>query len=167
VTVTGGPGRLLTFASRIDNRTGDPSTVEMVTTATDRSQGLYEGVIMTPDGLRIDGGVELDFSADGLTAYSGVTGIPCGDQWFTVDFGTPPFPALAPAADGSFSTTLVVPYTDQGIPVFTIEWTLSGVLQTDGVVSGSLQSVTSNGLGAWAACDGTAVRAWRAGWVAP
>jgi hypothetical protein len=29
VTVTGGSGRVIAFASRVDNRTGDPSTVEM------------------------------------------------------------------------------------------------------------------------------------------
>lgn len=165
IRVSEGPGRVLTFASRIDNRTGDPSTVEMVTALQNRQVGSFEGIVMTPDGLRIDGGIELAVNAAGLTDYAGVTGIPCGDQLFTVDFGTPPVPPIPLQGGGIFSTVLVMPYIDAGIPIFTIEWTLSGTLSADGVMTGVLQSVTSEGLGAWSACDGTAVRTWRAGWV--
>ena len=166
-TVVAGPGRLLTFASLIDNRTGDPSTVEMVFNEANRTVGSFEGVVLTPDDLRIDGGIELVFTAAGLVEFAGVAGIPCGDQIFTVDFGTPPVAPVDVAADGSFSVSIVVPYTDNAVPIFTTEWTLEGVMHEDGVVSGSLQSVTSEGLGGWAVCDGTSTRSWRAGWVAP
>ncbi|MCD4751125.1 MAG: hypothetical protein K8R59_17265 [Thermoanaerobaculales bacterium] len=165
VQVSEGPGRLLTFASLIDSRTGDPSTVEMVTLQPNRMVGWYEGVVMTTDGLRIDGGIELAVSTDGLTEFAGVVGIPCDDAFFTVDFGTGPIPATALENDGSFVTVMVMPYTDGGVQVFTIEWTLSGVLEDDGVLSGTLQSVTSDSVGGWSVCEGTAVRGWRAAWV--
>ncbi len=166
-TLSTGPGRLLTFASRIDNRTGDPSTVEMVTTQQSRLTGTFEGVVMSTDGLRIDGGIELALSSPGLTEFAGVTGIPCGEQIFTVDFGTPPIPPVAVASDGSFAATVTIPYTDAGVPVFTIEWTLSGTVRDSGVITGALSSLTSEGLGPWSDCDGPSERSWRAGWVEP
>lgn len=58
VTVTDGPGKVMAFGSRIDNRTGDPSTVEMAGHGRD---GVYVGTLDktaydTPMVLTVAGG---------------------------------------------------------------------------------------------------------------
>jgi hypothetical protein len=167
VRVTGGAGRVLTFASRIDNRTGDPSTVEMVGAAVAaHSTGWFSGVVATPDDLRVDGGIELEITSEGLVSYSGATGIPCGDFVLTVDFGTAPTNPIALDGNGSFSTTLEQAYNDGAIIAFNIDWTLTGTLER-GVLTGTLSSVTSDAVGGYAPCDGSSARSWRAGWVEP
>jgi len=166
LSVTAGSGRVLTFASRIDNRTGDPSTVEMVIASmAPRSTGRFSGVVMSSDGLRVDGGLELGISSAGLEELAGATTIPCGDESFTVDFGTPPTNPVPIAADGSFTITLTIPYVDGAIPIFTIDWTLTGTLDSSGAASGTLRSDTHDGLGYWTACNGTSDRGWHAGWT--
>lgn len=165
--VVGGQGRILAFASRIDSRTGDPSTVEMVGgSALTHSEGVFSGLVESIDGLRVDGGIELLVSEDGVVGLSGLTGIPCGDDLFSVDFflsTTYPFPI---AEDGSFSATLTQAYVDNAIQLFAIDWTLDGSLDDNGAMNGTLTSQVYDGVGFWAPCDGASQRLWRAGWTA-
>jgi len=168
VRVTAGDGRVLAFASRLDNRTGDPSTVEMwvAEVAQVRAAGVFHGAVWDSDGALLDGVLELSISEQGLVAYEGLAGLPCG-AWesYVVDlFDTPVAPV--PLVDGAFATTVTIPYTDGGSTVFTTVWTLAGTLGGDGVATGTLTSDTSGGTGSWAECNAVGVsRAWRAGWT--
>ena len=165
-TVTGGSGRVIAFASRLDNRTGDPSTVEMVTkvVSTAKNSGRFDGVVLTSDALLIDGGIELDIDSSGVTGFAGVSGLPCGADNYVVDFSTTSATPIPIGGDGSFVGSVSIEYKEGSTVFFTINWTLSGAL-TDGVLSGTLRSVTSGGAGSWAACNGTVDRPWRAGWT--
>jgi hypothetical protein len=166
-TVTSGNGQVLPFASVIDNRTGDPSTVEMTMTpaATAHTTGLFDGIVFTPDGSLIDGGVETAIVTAGLTGFSGVSGLPCGTDSYIVDFSASSSTPIALGSDGSFSAQATIPYTDGSSTVFTIQWTLAGTLGSDGSIHGTLDSVTSGGASTWATCNGTVSRTWRAGWT--
>ncbi|MEW6338416.1 MAG: hypothetical protein ACOY3Y_06120 [Acidobacteriota bacterium] len=169
VTVTGGTGRVLVAGSRLDNRTGDPYTIEMTMPASSsvRTTGLFEGVVLTPDGGRLDGGLQLTIGTTGIGATEGVTGLPCGSLSFTVDFDATSNPPITIGGDGSFTFTIPnVAYTDGASTIFTITWTVTGARSTEGVVTGTLQSATAGGTGDWATCNGTATRNFRAGWVA-
>ncbi len=164
VEVTAGSGRVLAFASRLDNRTGDPSTVEMVIPATlgNVRVGTFEGTVTTASGL-IDGAIELTISEQGMTAFAGVAGISCGTVGdFVVDFSAHPEVPVA-VADGSFVATVTIPYGDGDPPLFTTEWTLSGVFGDDQSFGGSLDSATTGGSGDWAQCNAAVVRSWQAG----
>ncbi|MBI4917004.1 MAG: hypothetical protein HY825_14270 [Acidobacteria bacterium] len=166
VTGISGTGRVLVTASRLDSRTGDPYTIEMTTpAATGHTTGTFEGVINTSDGQRADGGVRLAIGSSGVTAVAGIAGLPCG---FTVDFDATSNPPIALGSDGTFAVTIPnVPYVDGTTTVFTITWTISGALDSTGVISGStVRTVTSGGAGTFASCNGTVDRTWRAGWVA-
>ena len=165
-TVTGGSGRVIAFASRLDNRTGDPSTVEMVTKAVSASKatGRFDGVVLTSDALLIDGGVELDIDSTGVTGFAGISGLPCGADNYVVDFSTTSASPIPIAGDGSFTGSVSIEYKDGSTVFFTINWTLSGAL-ADGVLNGTLRSVTSGGAGSWSGCNETVDRPWRAGWT--
>jgi len=168
VQVTGGSGRVLAFASRLDNRTGDPSTVEMWVAATEPSHttGTFEGAVWDPAGMLLDGVVSLSVSDEGLVAYEGLAGIPCGVAGsFVVDFfDTPETPVEV--SDGHFTATMTISYSDGSTTVFTTEWTLDGAIGADGVITGTLRSDTTGGSGSWAACNAAGVvRTWRAGWA--
>jgi hypothetical protein len=167
ITVTAGSGKILVFGSRIDNKTGDPSTVEMTLapTTTAHTTGLFDGIVFTSDGLLIDGGVETAIAAAGLTGFSGVSGLPCGSDSYIVDFSATAATPISLGGDGSFSVQATIPYTDGSSTVFTTEWTLAGTLGADGAIHGTLKSVTSGGAGSWLACNGTVERTWRAGWT--
>ena len=166
VSGTGGNGKVLIFGSRIDNKSGDPSTVEMTAapTATAHTTGLFDGIVFTTDGLLIDGGVEVAIAAGGLTGFSGVAGLPCGSDSYIIDFSASNSTPIPLAGDGSFSVQATFPYSDGSSTVFTTEWTLSGTL-SNGTIQGTLKSVTTGGAGSWLACNGTAERPWRAGWA--
>ncbi len=164
VRVTSGSGRVLAFASRLDNRTGDPSTVEMWVAATSHATGAFEGAVWDPAGTLLDGVVRLSVSQDGLVAYEGLAGIPCGSGTFVVDFFDIPTAPVA-ISDGLFNATATIAYSDGSTTVFTTEWTLDGAVGDHGVVTGTLRSDTTGGTGAWADCNADGVvRAWRAGW---
>lgn len=62
VTVTGGSGRVIAFASRVDNRTGDPSTVEM---SGARRDGSWVG---TQDKTTYDTPITLTVAGGAVTA---------------------------------------------------------------------------------------------------
>jgi len=168
VRVTGGSGRALAFASRLDNRTGDPSTVEMWRPATEavHTTGTFHGAVWDPAGTLLDGVVQLDVTENGITAYEGLAGIPCGaTEDYVVDFADTP-PTAVSISGGVFTATVTIPYSDGGSTVFTTVWTLSGTMGEDGVLDGSLRSDTSGGTGSWEPCNAVNVsRQWRAGWT--
>ncbi len=167
VRVTGGTGKVLAFASRLDNRTGDPSTVEMTTkpTTAANTTGRFDGIVLTPDDTTVDGGVEFQLTSAGVTAYTGVTGLPCGADSFVVEFFATPSAPIAIGSDGSFTDERDIAYGTSTTTYFTIRWTLAGSVGANGVLTGTLRSVTTGGTGSWAACNGTADRNWRAGWT--
>jgi hypothetical protein len=163
-------GAVITNASRLDNRTGDPATIESIMIHT---VGQFEGVVMdVGTGLRVDGGIQLQISGGALATYSGVAGIPCGSDNFTVDFSpdanTGPF---AINADGTFATSVSIGYTDNSNnTLFTTNWTLTGARAADGTWSGMLKSDTSGGTTVggydYSTCNALGItRPWRAAWT--
>jgi ACT domain-containing protein len=166
-TGSGGNGKVLVFGSRIDNKSGDPSTVEMtaVAAAAAPSTGLFDGIVFTSDGLLIDGGIETVITSSGLTGFAGIAGLPCGTDSYIVDFSATAASPIPLAADGSFTAEATIPYSDGSSTVFTTAWTLAGTLGADGAIHGTLTSTTTGGAGDWLACNATVVRDWRAGWT--
>ena len=167
VTVTGGSGRVITNASRLDNRTGDPATIESVMVY---MSGRFEGVVLDASGgTRVDGGLQLQIGSGSVSTYSGVAGIPCGSDSFTLDFSPDSGTSIPVNASGTFVTTVSIPYTDGSNTLFTTNWTLTGARAKDGTWSGTLQSTTSGGVSVggynYGTCNGTATRAWRAAWT--
>jgi len=167
VAVTGGTGRVIANASRMDNRTGDPATIESVMVY---MSGRFEGVVMDAyPGTRVDGGLQLLISGGALTNYSGVTGIPCGADSYTLDFSPSGGSSVPVNADGTFLTTVSISYTDGTNTLFTTNWTLSGARAKDGTWSGILKSDTTGGVNVggydYSKCNALNVtRAWRASW---
>jgi hypothetical protein len=163
VAVIGGNGRVITNASRMDNRTGDPATIESVMVY---MSGRFEGVVLdSSNSSRVDGGLQLQISGGAVTTYTGVAGIPCGADSYTLDF-SPTSGSVTINADGTFSTSVSISYTDGVSTLFTTNWTFSGARAKDGTWSGILKSDTSGGTGDWAACNTLNVtRAWRAAWT--
>ena len=164
VTVTGGSGRVITNASRMDNRTGDPATIESVMVYV---SGRFEGVVLdSSGGSRVDGGLQLQIGGGAVTTYSGVAGIPCGADSYTLDFSPDSGTSIPINASGTFVTTVSIPYTNGTDTLFTTSWTLTGARAKDGTWSGTLESDTSGGTGSWASCNALNVtRAWRAAWT--
>jgi hypothetical protein len=148
----------------LDNRTGDPATIESVMVY---MSGRFEGVVLDASGgTRVDGGLQLQIGGGAVTTYSGVAGIPCGADSYTLDFSPDGGTSIPINADGTFVTTVSIPYTDGTNPLFTTNWTLTGARAKDGTWSGTLESDTSGGTGEWASCNALNVtRAWRAAWT--
>jgi len=165
VEVLSGPGRVLAFASRIDNRTGDPSTIEMITRSGVHTSGVFAGTINTPDGLRTDGGVELKLDEEGLRNFSGTSGITCAEYEFTVDFGGAEGAAIPFGSDGSFTAELEQEYTENGATLFSIRWTINGVGDENGIIHGTLSDEVYDAGGSWTACVGTEQRPFTAAWT--
>jgi hypothetical protein len=160
VAVTGGSGRVITNASRMDNRTGDPATVESVMVY---RVGQFEGVVMdSSSGTYVDGGIQLQIGGGALTNYSGVASIACtnGDLW-TLDFSPNSGTTIPISASGTFVTSVSISY-DSG--AFTTNWTLTGARAADGTWSGTVSSATTGGTGTYATCNVTNTRPWRATW---
>ena len=168
LNVTQGSGRIIAFASQIDNRTGDPYTVDMVTPlGTSHTAGVFDGVVFrSSDSTTVDGGIELEVGSGTLSSYYATASIPCGASTsYTLDLdngGT----SVPINADGTFTSQVTYDYLDgTGATVFTVDWTLSGTF-ANGVLSGTLSSDTSGGTGDYAACNATGVsRVFRAGWT--
>jgi hypothetical protein len=159
VAVTGGSGRVITNASRMDNRTGDPATIESVMVY---RVGRFEGVVMdASSGTYVDGGIQLQISGGALTNYYGLAGILCtnGDLW-TLDFSPNAGTTVTINADGTFATSVSIPYVD----AFTTNWTFTGARAADGTWSGTLSSTTTGGTGTYGTCNVTNTRPWRATW---
>ena len=73
-------------------------------------------------------------------------------------------------ATGSFTTSQTVPYSDGAQTVFTTTWTITGALQSDGTVTGTIRTDTTGGVNTssfdYTKCNATnVVRNWRAGWT--
>ena len=167
-TVTSGTGKVLAFGSQVDNRTGDPYTVDMVTPlgTGGGTTGTFDGVVWTADSQYVDGGVELAVDGTGLLGYDGVAGIPCGSSLsYVVDFYDSPMQAIAIGSNGSFSTQVTHTYSDTTGDLFSTTWTLSGTVGSNGVISGTLRSDTSGGSGDNIACNAIIDRPWKAGWT--
>jgi hypothetical protein len=163
VAVTGGAGRVIANASRVENLSGDPATIESVMVHT---FGRFEGVVLDAStGTLIDGGIQLQISAGALTSYSGVAGIPCGSDSYTLDFSPTGGASVTINPNGTFATSVSIAYTDGTSTLFTTNWTLTGARDADGKWSGTLKSDTSGGSGSWASCNAlNIVRPWRASW---
>jgi len=164
VTVTGGSGKVLVAASRLDQITNDPYTIEMTTTAVGvPSTGHFEGTVVNPTSTEpVDGGVLLTLGSSTVTDYSGVAGINCGGVSYTVPF-SPNSGTIIPIANNAFTALPVeIPYGDHD---FTTTWTLAGTRAANGTWSGTLTAVTAGGTGTWASCNGTTDHVWKAGWV--
>jgi hypothetical protein len=164
VRATLGEGRFVAAASRVNNASGDPSTVEMTAT---HAIGRFQGLLLAGGGTAVDGGIQIQLGNATLASFKGVAGIPCGDTVLTVELSSNPSAApVALNADGSFSTLVSIPYSDEGHVAFTTDWTLAGAPNTDGTWSGTLLSNTHGGSGDFATCNAPAVsRQWQAGWT--
>jgi len=162
VAVTGGTGRVIVNASRLDNTTGDPSTIDSVMVP---SAGRFEGIVLDAStGSRLDGGIQLQVSDGALTSYAGVAGIPCGADSYTLDLSPASGSTVTINSDGTFTTSVSIDYSDGTTKLFTTNWTFAGVRATDGTWNGTLKSDTSGGTGSWASCNAlNIVRQWRAG----
>lgn len=170
VTVTGGTGKVLVAASRLDNVTNDPFTVEMTTTAGTGvpSTGKFEGMVTVAEtgGERVDGGVRIVVGSSAVTDYAGVAGIICGSVPYTLDFSPDPGTSIPITSSAFTAPAVAIPYEDTpGHTIFTTTWTLAGTRASNGTWSGTLTSVTAGGTGDWASCNGTVSHAWKGGWV--
>ncbi len=164
VTVTSGTGAVVVSGSRINNTTGDPSTIEMTGT---HAMGRFEGVVLDLTGTTTDGGLKLEIGNGVVTYYEGSASIPCPDEanglttYFSIGQGS----TATIGADGSFSSQTTITYSDSTGTV-NVTWTLAGARQVDGTWAGTLQSDTSGGTGDLAPCNETGViRQWRANWT--
>jgi hypothetical protein len=168
LVVTGGTGKVIAVGSRIDNRTGDPSTIDMVAI---HQSGQFEGVVLdAATGAAVDGGLQLVIGNGALTTFQGVAGIPCGTDSFTLDFSPVAAVNVAIAANGTFTTSVSIPYGDSTTTLFTTNWTVAGARGADGTWSGTLTSDTTGGVNSggynYATCNALGVtRQWRAAWT--
>lgn len=172
VTITGGSGALLAGASFIDNRTGDPSTVEMVTASSvPKSMGLFEGVVRGLGSAYVDGGIALQLTGSGIPEVSGNANISCTNGPVAVDFSQSfSSSPITINPDGTFQATYTIddyqdPVTQDVI--LHIDWTLQGQINSDGVLTGTLQSQVTFAGGDYADCANVSDQSnWRAAWVA-
>ncbi|MBZ5587433.1 MAG: hypothetical protein LAO05_02645 [Acidobacteriia bacterium] len=162
IAVTGGTGRLVAVGSRVDNRTNDPSTIDMVNI---HNWGRFEGIVEDPTGqLSVGGGIQLQISNQVLTSYDAGT-VLCGGST-TADVSPDSTPTNIPiAANHTFSFQVIIPYTDGQTTLFTTTWTLSGARAFDGIWSGTLSGTTTGGTGLNASCNGVVTSNWRAAWT--
>lgn len=170
IEVTSGLGEIIAYATSIANTTNDPTTYEMAFNegllVTSRATGLLHGAVWSPDGIAVEGGLELLVTGTGLASYSGSAGLQCGADLFALDFSDLPATPIALAPDGSFTASVTIPYDDGSGVVFTTVWTIDGTVGPDGVATGNVRSDTSGGTGDWASCNSTNVnRAFRAAWT--
>ena len=165
ITVTGGTGQLIAVGSRIDNTTGDPSTIDMESI---HNWGVFEGVVYdAATGTVIDGGIQLqinnqvitNFDALGDLCTASANGSSTGDV--SPDGGVSNVSITA----GAFTTQLSIPYSDGTNTIFTTTWTLAGTRAADGIWTGTLASSTTGGTGSYSGCNGVSTQNWRAAWT--
>ena len=168
VRVTGGNGAMIAAGSRIDNTSGDPSTIDMW--AFPRA-GRFEGIVLdVATGAAVDGGLQLVIGGGALTNFQGVAGIPCGSDNFTLDFSPNAGINVPIGANGTLTTSVSIDYTDGVNTLFTTNWTLAGTRAADGTWSGTLKSDTTGGVSVggynYGTCNALGVtRQWRAAWT--
>ena len=150
VTVTGGTGRVIVNASRMDNRTGDPATVEMVgggregTYLCKQDKTAYD----TPITLTVTGGAVTAIDATIVFTDEDVTA--CGDSAELLRLSGPlPQPVLYDE-NGNFS--FVVSNPNVGGVAVTLQ--LNATISATGQVSGTAATTLTGGGG----CTGT--RTW-------
>ena len=165
VSVTEGSGRVLTAGSIIDNRTGDPSTVEMtIPVGAEAGNGVFEGVVRSPDGVWLDGGMALYLDSGQIEDVEFYINVDCDDAGLIpVDlFPSPPLQPIPLGPDGSFELSF-----SQEVPGwFTVTVTMTGTRSVAGPFFGALQTAVSGATGDLASCNATTVRPWRAAWTA-
>lgn len=145
VTVTGGTGRVIANASRIDNRTGDPATVEMAGAG---RQGRYLAKLVRSDyeapiTLTVDGGAVTAVDATILFTDADVPG--CSGQVFRLAG------PLSTPVDYDATGTFNFVASDTGLGV-TLQ--VNGTIAVTGALTGNA-SVTVTGA---PGCNGT--KAW-------
>jgi hypothetical protein len=164
VRATLGDGRFIAAASRINNASGDPSTVEMIGA---HQIGRFQGLLLNASGSSVEGGLELRLGSGGLLSFKGLASISCnGEGSFFVEVASDPLGGpVALNPDGTLSTLVSIPYAGEHGVAFTTDWTLAGVHNPDGTWSGTLAATTHGGTGDFAECNGIGVtRQWRASW---
>ena len=167
IVVTGGPGQMIAVGSRIDNRTGDPSTIDMINV---HNWGVFEGVVLdATTGTVVDGGIQLRISNQTLTNYDALGDLCVGTAGGTVTGDVSPDGGASNVAisGNAFTTTVTIPYSDGQTTIFTTTWTLNGTRDAGGGWSGTLVSNTTGGTGANAGCNGVSTQNWRAAWTLP
>ncbi|MGD1148772.1 MAG: hypothetical protein ABR961_12580 [Thermoanaerobaculaceae bacterium] len=162
IVVTGGTGQLIAVGSRIDNTTGDPSTIDMESI---HNWGVFDGVVFDAAiGTGVDGGIELQISDQVLTNYDALGDLcTATDSPATGDVSPDNGNSNVPIANGTFTTTVSISY---GGGIFTTVWTLTGTRGADGIWTGTLSGNTTGGTGANAGCNGVSTQNWRAAWTA-
>jgi hypothetical protein len=170
-TVTNGTGKIVVFGSRIDNRTGDPSTIEMLTAAVSggKTTGRFEGIVLGGNGTSINGGLRLNLASSAVSDLAVLTGVPCPDDLSGVLVDVDGSNVTIDGT-GVFTFTKERSYLDGTQTVFKTKWTITGTRQTDGTWNGTIRSDTTNGVNTtafdYSKCNATnVVRNWRAGWT--
>jgi hypothetical protein len=149
VAVTGGSGRVITNASRMDNRTGDPATVEMV------GEGREGTYVCKQDKTSFDTPITLTVAGGAVTAVDATIiftseDVPaCSGGELLLLSGPLPQPVLYDDS-GGFSFTVSNPDID-GVGV---SLQINGTITVTGQVSGSVMT-TLTGAGS---CSGS--KAW-------
>jgi hypothetical protein len=164
VVDSGAVGRMIAVGSRVDNRTNDPSTIDMVGI---HNWGRFEGIVLDPTGVApVGGGLQLQISNQVLTGYYAGT-ILCGvDNATSVDVTPDSLPTNIPiASNGTFSFQVIIPYSDGQSTIFTTTWTFNGTRGADGTWTGTLSGSTAGGTGSNAVCNGIVTSSWRAAWT--
>lgn len=166
ISVVSGSGKVLAFASRLDNTSQDPSTIEMRTPPlVDRSQGLLVGAFQE-SGL-VTGGVSFQLATGAVGSFQGNGSVICGGIPFTLDFGPNSTP-VALDSNGSFSLALTHDYYDDTTKVLSVTWTISGTVSATGTATGVVRGEVTFKASAspWNSCSGL-TQTWRAGWANP
>ncbi len=164
-------GRVLIAASRIDSRTGDPFTIEMVgepiAAVADRTIGRFLGSVLSQDGSVIDGMISFEVEPRGITGFRGMVAVPCGEESFVLDFDIVYSDPVGLFDGGGFNVSGATSYSDGQGGTFTAIWVLGGLITTEGLISQypSLISRVSGAGGDYTACNGEVYRAWTGGWV--
>ena len=151
VAVTGGTGRIIANASRLDNRTGDPATIEMVGGG---REGTYvckvdKTTYDTPITLTVAGGAVT--ALDATIVFTDEDVAACGDAAELVGLSVPLSQPVYYDETGAFAFVV----TDPNVGGIGISLQLSGTITVTGQVSGTATTTltgagTCTGSKAWA-----------------
>ena len=170
VTVTGGSGKVLVAASRLDQITNDPYTIEMTTTAGVGvpSTGRFEGVVAmsTTPGRRRRRPCAWSWAPSSVTDYAGIAGHPVRPGAV--------HPGLQPRCghDHHRSPTTPSRRRPRRLPtrtavhtIFTTTWTLAGTRAANGTWSGTLTLRDHGRRRRLGILQRHGQPRWKAGWV--
>jgi len=138
IRVTGGPGRLIAAGSRIDNVTGDPSTIEMSGAG---RVGTYLCKLLRSDyeaplTLTVDQGAVT--SVDATILFTDADVQSCGGQ--VLRLSGPLQQPVYYDDNGSFSFVV----SDPNVGGASVSLTLSGTISVTGVVTGNATVALAN-----------------------